>query len=150
MIECLNKKVLKVIGSEMRKKESIHSNVMMEIYLMQTLLKECDTKHFKIPGYVQLFSMNPFIVHSYTELGISILVYYLQTKSPVSLYLDATGGVVSKIPEQPKRVLHLFFQGMLEMLHLFLSAKCSPTIIQYHISHSGSCNLHCICLNTLK
>jgi len=32
-------------------------------------------------------------------------VHHLQTKSPVSLYLDATGGVVSKIPEQPKRVL---------------------------------------------
>lgn len=31
MTECLSKKVLKVIGSEMRKKKSIHSDVMMEI-----------------------------------------------------------------------------------------------------------------------
>ncbi len=34
MTECLNKKVLKVIGSEMRKKQSIHSDIFMEIYLL--------------------------------------------------------------------------------------------------------------------
>ncbi|XDV31399.1 hypothetical protein PO909_034096 [Leuciscus waleckii] len=104
MTECLNEKVLKVIGSEMRKKD--HSEVMMEIYLMQTLLKECDTKCSTIPGYIQLFSMNPFIVHLFTERGVSILVHHLRSKSPVSLYLDATGGVVSEIPGQPKRVLY--------------------------------------------
>ncbi|CAM4608791.1 unnamed protein product [Leuciscus chuanchicus] len=104
MTKCLNKKVLNVIDSEMRKKD--HSEVMMEIYLMQTLLKECDTKCSTIPGYVQLFSMNPFIVHLFTERGVSILVHHLRSKSPVSLYLDATGGVVSEIPGQPKRVLY--------------------------------------------
>lgn len=106
MSECLNKKVLKVIGSEMRKKESIHSDIFLEIYLLQTLLKECGTKFFRIPGYIQLFSMNPFIVHLYTECGLSILVHHLRSRSPVALYLDATGGVVSKIPEQAKCVLY--------------------------------------------
>lgn len=73
MTECLSKNVLKVIGSEMRRKESVHKDVLMEVYLMQTILKECDSKYFKIPGYIQHCSMNPFIVHLYTELGISIL-----------------------------------------------------------------------------
>ncbi|KAL0176938.1 hypothetical protein M9458_029268, partial [Cirrhinus mrigala] len=42
----------------------------------------------------------------YTEKGISILVTHMRKKSPVTLYLDATGSVVSKIPEQKKRVLY--------------------------------------------
>lgn len=73
---------------------------------MQTIFKDIDEKYFKIPGYIQHFSVNQFIVHLYSELGISILVHHLRSKSPVSLYLDATGGVVSKIPEQPKPVLY--------------------------------------------
>ncbi|CAM4575269.1 unnamed protein product [Leuciscus chuanchicus] len=120
MSECLNKKVLKVIGSEMRKKEALHSDVMMEIYLMQTLLKECDTKYFKVPGYIQLFSMKPFIVHTYNELGLSILVLHLRSKSPVSLeelcqkYQNSRSVCCTT---------HSFFQGTLEMLHLFPSAE---------------------------
>ncbi len=42
----------------------------------------------------------------YTELGISILVDHLRSRVPVSLYLDATGGVVSKIADQPKLILY--------------------------------------------
>ncbi len=38
------KKELKVIGSEIRKKESIQSDIMIELYLMQTIIKECATK----------------------------------------------------------------------------------------------------------
>ncbi len=78
----------------------------MEIYLLQGLFKECGPKYFRIPGYIQLFSMNPFIVHLYTECGLSILVHHLRSRSPVALYLDATGGAVSKIPDQPKCVLY--------------------------------------------
>ncbi len=50
--------------------------------------------------------MDPFGVHMYTELGISILVDHLRSRLPVSLYLDATGGVVSKIADQPKQILY--------------------------------------------
>lgn len=104
MTECLSEKVLNVIRWEIRKQEYI--NTMKEISLMQTIFKDIDEKYFKIPGYIQHFSVNQFIVHLYSELGISILVHHLRSKSPVSLYLDATGGVVSKIPEQPKPVLY--------------------------------------------
>ncbi|KAI7802912.1 hypothetical protein IRJ41_023594, partial [Triplophysa rosa] len=89
MTDCPNKNVLKVIGSEVRRNEYLHIDILMEIYLMQTILGE-----YHIPGYIQLFSMKPFIVHLYTELGINILVQHLLSRSPVSLYLDATGGVV--------------------------------------------------------
>ncbi|XP_057186027.1 uncharacterized protein LOC130551974 isoform X2 [Triplophysa rosa] len=106
MSECLNKDVLKVISYEMRKKEYIHPDILKEISLMQTILKECDAKYFTLPGYVQHFTVNPFMVHMYSELGISILVHHLRTRVPLSLYLDATGGVVSKIPDQPKCVLY--------------------------------------------
>lgn len=106
MSECLNKDVLKAISYEMRKKEYIHPDILKEIYLMQTILKECDTKYFSIPGYIQHFTVDPFMVHMYSELGMSILVHHLRSRLPVSLYLDATGGVVSKIPDQPKCVLY--------------------------------------------
>ncbi len=59
-----------------------------------------------LPGYIQNFQVDPFSCHMYTEKGISILVTHLRTKSPVTLYLDAIGSVVSKIPEQKKRVLY--------------------------------------------
>ena len=45
-------------------------------------------------------------IHLYTETGLSILVHHLRMKKPVSLYLDATGGVVSKPPEDKRRVLY--------------------------------------------
>ncbi|KAA0724108.1 hypothetical protein E1301_Tti019644 [Triplophysa tibetana] len=106
MSECLNKNVLSVIRHEMRKKEYIHPDILKEISLMQTILQECDTKYFSLPGYIQNFTVNPFMVHMYSELGISILVHHLRSRLPVSLYLDATGGVVSKIPDQTKCVLY--------------------------------------------
>lgn len=42
--------------------------------------------------------MDPFGLHMYTETEVSILVQHLRKKTPVTLYLDATGNVVSKVP----------------------------------------------------
>lgn len=42
----------------------------------------------------------------YTEQGMGILVSHLRKNHNTSLYLDATGGIVSKIPSQDKRVLY--------------------------------------------
>jgi len=69
-------------------------------------MKECDTNYRHLPGYIQNFQVDPFSCHMYTEKGISILVTHMRKKSPVTLYLDATGTVVSKIAEQKKRVLY--------------------------------------------
>lgn len=103
---CLNRNVLKVITSEVLQKKQLHTDVLLEMHLLQGILRDVDTRYFKLPGYIQPFSLDPFGVHMYTELGMSILVDHLRRRLPVSLYLDATGGVVSKIADQPKQVLY--------------------------------------------
>jgi len=102
----LNKKVLKVIGSELRKSKRIHDDMLIEMYLTQNIMKECDTKFHNMPGYIQHFQVDPFGVHMYTETGVSIVVQHLRKKTPLALYLDATGNVASKVPVQTKRVLY--------------------------------------------
>lgn len=42
----------------------------------------------------------------YTEVGVSILVNHLRGEKKVALYLDATGGVVRKMPGDDKRVFY--------------------------------------------
>lgn len=84
----------------------IHDDVLMEMYLTQNTMKECDTRFHRMPGYVQHFQIDPFGVHMYTETGLSIIVQHLRKKTPVALYLDATGNVTSKIPDQAKRVFY--------------------------------------------
>ena len=105
----LNKNVLKVIKSELSQRTRMHDDVFMELYLTQNILRECDTGFQKISGYIQLLQVDPFCIHMYTETGINILVQHLRDKkprTPVTLYLDATGNVVAKLPNQPKRVLY--------------------------------------------
>lgn len=102
----LNKNVLKVISSEIRKSKRIHADVFMEMYLTQSIMKECDFQFHKMPGYIQHFQVDPFGVHMYTETGVSIVVQHLRKKTPLTLYLDATGNVASKVPGQTKRLLY--------------------------------------------
>jgi len=102
----LNRDILKVISSEVKKAASLHDNVLLEMHLTQRIMKECDTNYRHLPGYIQNFQVDPFSCHMYTEKGISILVTHMRKKSPVTLYLDATGTVVSKIAEQKKIVLY--------------------------------------------
>ncbi|KAF0039273.1 hypothetical protein F2P81_007508 [Scophthalmus maximus] len=105
----LNKNVLKVISSEVTKGKRIHDNIFMEMYLTQNIMKECDQKFHKMPGYIQHFQVDPFGVHMYTETGISILVPHLRKKTPLTFHLDATGNVTSKVPGQTKRTLYYSF-----------------------------------------
>jgi len=102
----LNKNVLKVISSEVRKGKRIHDDVFMEMHLTQNIMKECDAEFHKMPGYIQHFQVDPFGVHMYTETGIGIVVQHLRQKTPLTLYLDATGNVASKVPGQTKRLLY--------------------------------------------
>lgn len=69
-------------------------------------MKECDSKFHKMPGYIQCFQGDPFGVYMYTVTGISIVVQQLRKKTPLTLYLDATGNVASKVPSQTKRLLY--------------------------------------------
>lgn len=81
----------------------------MEMYLTQNIMKQGDFKFHKMPGYVQHFQVDPFGVHMHFETGISIVVQYLRRKTPLTLHLDATGNVASKVPVQMKRLLYYSF-----------------------------------------
>lgn len=78
----------------------------MEMYLTQSIIKECDSQFQKMPGYIKHLQLDPFGVHMYTETELSILVQHLRKRTPLTLYLDATGNVASKVPGQSKRVLY--------------------------------------------
>ncbi len=78
----------------------------MEMYLTQTIMKECDFSFHKMPGYTQHLQIDPFGAHMYTETGISIVVQHLRTNNPLTLHLDTTDNVVSKVPSQSKRLLY--------------------------------------------
>lgn len=102
----LNRDILKAISSEVRKAASLNENVVLEVIHTQNIMRECDTNFIHFPGYIQDFQVDPFSTHMYSETGIGILVGHLRKKAPVSLYLDARGSVVSKIPEQNKHMLY--------------------------------------------
>ncbi len=74
--------------------------------ITQKILRECDTGFFNCPGYMQHLQVDPFAVQMYTEQGMEILLSHLKDNHNTSLYLDATGGIVSKIPYQAKKVLY--------------------------------------------
>lgn len=107
MTSCLDENFLK--SNKIRGKIDVH--------ITQTTLRHCDTMYYRIPVYVQNFSMDPFGIHLFIKMAISILVEHLRNKSPVTLYLDTTGGLVSpcggKIPNQQKNMLYysLMLQG---------------------------------------
>ncbi len=69
-------------------------------------MRDTDQSYRFCPGYVQHLQVDPFGVHLYTETGLVILLQHLRKGRPVTLHLDATGGVVSRIPSQTKRVLY--------------------------------------------
>ncbi len=72
--------ILKVISSEVKKVASLHDNVLLEMYLMQLIMKECDTSYRHLPGYIQNFQVDPFSCHMYIEKGIAILVTHMRKK----------------------------------------------------------------------
>lgn len=80
--------------------------------LTQKVIRE-GTSRASFKGYLQHLQIDPFALHPHTEDGLNILPEHLKT-TPVSLYLDATGSVVQKIPEQKKKVLYyaLVLSGM--------------------------------------
>ena len=75
--------------------------------LTQNIMKELGSStNITNGGYIQHLQVDPFGLHMYTDASVRILIEHLKRKEPVTLYIDATGGVVTKIPNQPKRVLY--------------------------------------------
>lgn len=57
--------------------------------------------HWNTLEYVHNFQVDPFDAHLYSAMGMNILAHSLKT-----LYLDATGSVISNVPNQKKRILY--------------------------------------------
>ena len=109
----MTKDVLKKISSEVKKSSRLHNDVMLELMLTQKVIRE-SSSHASFKGYLQHLQIDPFGLHLYTQGGLNILAEHLKKPSPVTLYLDATGSVVQKIPDQNKKVLYyaLVLPGM--------------------------------------
>ncbi len=69
-------------------------------------MKECSGTASQVAGYFQHLQVDPFGVHLYTDCGLRILAEHLKNSPPVTLHLDATGSVMSRIPNQSKRILY--------------------------------------------
>ncbi len=104
--KCLTIFFLNTISSEFKKSLRFHDNVVTELMITQKILRECDTGFFNFPGYNQHLQVDPFAVQMYTEQGMEILLSHLKDNHNTTLYLDATRGIVSKIPNQAKKVLY--------------------------------------------
>ena len=112
----LTKDVLKIISYEIRSVARLHNDQLLELMLTQRIIRESgrQTRHASSNGYLQLLQIDPFATHLYTDAGLQILAEHLRGPMPTTLYLDATGGVVQKVPHQSKRVLYyaLVLPGM--------------------------------------
>ncbi len=104
--KCFTMDVLRVISSEVRKSKRLHDDVIMEMILCQKIMKECSGTASQVAGYIQHLQVDPFGVHLYTYCGLRILAEHLKNSPPVTLHLDATGSVMSHIPNQSKRILY--------------------------------------------
>lgn len=104
--KCLTMDVLRVISSEVRKSKRLHDDVIMEMILCQKIMKECSGTASQVAGYIQHLQVDPFGVHLYTDCGLRILAEHLKNSPPVTLHLDATGSVMSRIPNQSKIILY--------------------------------------------
>ena len=102
----LSKDILKAVSAELNKSTRLHDDMLMELIITQQIMRESDTDFVLCPGYIQHLQVDPFGVHLYTEKGIALTVEHLRQSSQVTLFLDATGGVVRRLHNQNKRVLY--------------------------------------------
>ena len=65
----------------------------------------------RIPGYVQYFVQDPFIVHMYSSKQINLLKFIMN--QPIKSNLDATGSIISK----PSSCINKIFYYALRMQH---------------------------------
>ncbi len=156
MTECLNKKVLKVIGSEMRKK-AIHS-----LWYLHGNLPSAGTTQGMWAKILQNTRLHTAFQYESVhcsfeqECSQSVASAFLCIICEVGLLWPSILMPLEELSQkyQTSRsvccTMQSFFQERMEKHHLFLFVKCSPMITQYHQSHFGSCNLHCICQNTHK
>lgn len=87
--------VLRKCLSEVRKGESLHHNLLIELLTIRTMLRIVDNGSKIHPGYIQHFSVYLFTILLYTQKQIEILSDNLKSVHSI-LHLDATETLISK------------------------------------------------------
>ena len=96
--ECLRK-----VKSEI-KFESRFSNCYMEDVAATQQYFRYLLPDSPMPGYIQYFVQDPFIIHMYSHKQIELLK--LLDRKGIVLNLDATGSLISKPPSCPKKIYY--------------------------------------------
>ena len=98
--KCQNPGVLNMAANTYRDSQRLDKDIVGEIMLMKRVMVIEDSTSVVISGYIQRFTISPFTIHLWSE-------EQLKLHAPTtSLGIDATGGVVRKVPGQNKRMLH--------------------------------------------
>lgn len=95
-----NKMALRKMLQEVISKEFMDRDIFREIEIVSDVLDE----HFA-GGYVRFYSKQPFGVLLFSDTQIKIAMDAIK-EGKGAMYLDATGSVVNKVPEQPHKVFY--------------------------------------------
>ena len=104
-----SKEVMQKISSEINLSDRLHDDVIREVVLMKQIYDDLDEGVETFKGCIQFVSSYPFACHIYDFDQVTLLADSIKNKTAI-LYFDATGGVISKIPGQSKK---LFYYSML-------------------------------------
>ena len=96
--ECLRK-----VKSEMKSENRFSNSYMEDVAATQQYFRYL-LPDSPIPGYVQYFVQDPFIIHMYTSKQIQLLKF-IKNKAVV-LNLDATGSLISKPPSCSNKIYY--------------------------------------------
>ena len=112
---------MRQIKTEVMSSSRFSNDLITDIFILQEYYRNllCEKP---IPGYIQYFVKEPFIIHLYTKRQIEVMKSL--TKG-IILHLDATGTIISKPQFCTKSVNYyaLTLQHPDTILHLSLSQK---------------------------
>lgn len=137
LTRALTKDVLKVVSAERSRSTRLHDDMLLELILTQQIIRESDTAYIFCPGYIQHLQVDPFGVHLDNEQGIP--VDHLRQSTKVTLFLDATSGVVRWLRTNPRGfcITPCVCRVMVKTNHLFLLGKWSPMTTLWPICPFG-------------
>ena len=95
---CQTPAVLHQAAYERRRSEHVHENAVFELEIARESW-EASTSGVHVSGYVQQLGIHPFHVLFYTEGQAAVYVAQCKSAAGATVHIDATGYVVSCIPE---------------------------------------------------
>ena len=134
---------LRRVKSELKSKTRFSDSYMEDISTTQQYFRYLIPES-SIPGYVQYFVQDPFIIHMYTYKQVELLKLFKNSR--LVLYLDATGSLISK----PPSCLNKIFYYALTLQHPEYSTSPIPVAEMISSDHSTAEISHFLnkwCLN---